>query len=65
MSGANHRRQWRKSSRCESGACVEVRIEGDRVLMRQSTDPDGSRLTFSAGAWEAFLDTIRSGALDR
>jgi hypothetical protein len=65
MSGADHRQQWRTSTRCESGACIEVMIEKDRVTVRRSTDPHGARLTFSPAAWAAFLDAIRSGSLDR
>jgi uncharacterized protein DUF397 len=65
MSERNRPRQWRTSSRCESAGCVEVLIEDDRVVMRQSADPDGSRLAFSHGAWAAFLETLRSGALDQ
>lgn len=33
---------WRKSSRTNTGSCVEVR--GDLAALRDSKDPDGPRL---------------------
>lgn len=52
---------WRKSSRSSSnaGACIEVagNLPG-RVLVRDSKDPSGPRLTFTPGAWSAFLATM-------
>ena len=38
---------WRKSSRSESGACVEVRIGLDEVQVRHSADREGRAITFS------------------
>jgi Domain of unknown function (DUF397) len=54
MSGAEHP-VWRKSTKCDSNACVEVAIIGDRVLLRDSSDPDGPTLTFTRDAWVEFL----------
>jgi hypothetical protein len=34
------------------------------VAVRHSKDPDGPRLVFSAGEWEAFTADIRAGDLD-
>jgi Domain of unknown function (DUF397) len=49
---------WRKSSySAESGACVEVAPTPDRVLVRDSKDPDGPALAVSAAAWRALLTT--------
>jgi Domain of unknown function (DUF397) len=45
--------EWRQSSRCESGQCIQVaRIDGNFV-MRNSSDPDGPRLTFSKADWQS------------
>ncbi len=51
---------WRKSSYSGSGGgdCVEVAAVGVVVHVRDSKDsenPDGGRLRFSAAAWAAFL----------
>jgi hypothetical protein len=49
------RLDWRKSSRCDAGACVEVAITGAHVLLRDSADPDGPRLAFTHTEWADFL----------
>jgi Domain of unknown function (DUF397) len=51
---------WRKSSYSadNGGACVEVASAKD-VLVRDTTDRQGPMLTFTAGAWRAFIETIR------
>jgi hypothetical protein len=46
---------WRKSGRCDSSSCVEVAITGEHVLLRDSSDPDGPRLTFTHAEWAEFL----------
>nr|WP_128377478.1 DUF397 domain-containing protein [Streptomyces cavernae] len=46
--------RWRKSSHSAQGNCVEVAIGRD-VAVRDSHDPDGSSLGFSAYAWSSFL----------
>jgi hypothetical protein len=54
--------RWRRSSRCHSGHCVEVaRFADGSVGMRDSTRPDGGRLTFAADTWARFLTEVRGG----
>jgi hypothetical protein len=58
---------WHKSSYSGSngGGCVEVaRNLSDVVAVRDSKDPDGQRLTFSPGDWQAFTARIKAGQLD-
>lgn len=57
---------WRKSSRSgsNSGACVEVATLPDRVLVRDSKDPDGPVLTFTPGEWRAFVGGAADGEFD-
>jgi Domain of unknown function (DUF397). len=52
---------WRKSSRSNSqgGNCVEVAALADRVLVRDSKDPDGPRLTVTPSEWRDFLRNLR------
>jgi len=53
---------WRKSTRSggNGGNCVEVAGNlPDVVAVRDSKDPDGAVLTFSPGAWRAFIARIR------
>jgi hypothetical protein len=53
---------WRKSSYSGSsgGQCIEVAVSG-RVLVRDSKNPDGGRLGFSAHAWREFATRIKNG----
>lgn len=54
---------WRKSSYCNTGGqCVEVARAGTRRLVRDSKDPAGARLAFSAAAWAAFIRDIKNGS---
>ncbi|MFJ4188804.1 DUF397 domain-containing protein [Kitasatospora sp. NPDC089509] len=61
LSGAN----WRKSSFSgETGACVEVADGFPGVLpVRDSKDPQGPALHFTADAWAAFIAAVRAGDL--
>lgn len=52
---------WRKSSRSESGACVEVRMNPGEVQVRHSGDREGLVLTFSHREWQAFLEGAALG----
>ena len=57
---------WRKSSYSPNGGntCVETAMAGPLVAVRDSKDPDGPRLAFSARAWDAFLRQVKHGRLD-
>ncbi|MFD8696421.1 DUF397 domain-containing protein [Kitasatospora purpeofusca] len=53
---------WFKSSYSsnEGGECIEVADETSAVLVRDSKDKSGPRLTFSPAAWEAFVEFAQS-----
>jgi hypothetical protein len=51
-------------SGCNNATCVEVAHDGPAVLMRNSRDPQGPRLTFSEHEWTAFLEGVRAGEFD-
>ena len=57
---------WRRSSAC-SGAdstCVEVAVGADEVAVRDSKDPGGPELRFTAAEWAAFTHGVRAGEFD-
>ncbi|MGQ0715933.1 MAG: DUF397 domain-containing protein [Pseudonocardiales bacterium] len=49
---------WRTSSYSGGKDCVQVAPAPDRVLVRDSKDPDGPALTVPTPAWRAFLSTL-------
>src|SRR5690242_10693350 len=57
---------WRKSQRSNSqGACVELaRLDTATVAMRNSRDPQGTALIYSATAVRAMVSALRSGEFD-
>lgn len=56
---------WRKSSYSESaGACVEVADDVADWLVRDSKDPAGPVLRFTAAEWAAWLAGVKAGEFE-
>jgi hypothetical protein len=55
---------WRKSSYCDSSACLEIAALDGQVYVRHSENPDGPWLIFAQDAWKEFVDQVRLGAFD-
>lgn len=55
-------RHWRHSSFStgSEATCVDVALFGDAVLMRDSKDPQGPLLRFTAAEWQVFLLGVRA-----
>ena len=53
--------QWQRSSRCGNSSCVEVAKVDDQFLVRDSKDPDGPTLSFTAEEWVAFVEGVEGG----
>jgi Domain of unknown function (DUF397) len=53
---------WRKSSYSgNNGAnCVEVGAAAPLIAVRDSKDPDGTRLAFGREAWQAFATKVKA-----
>ena len=49
---------WRTSSYCAGGPCVQVAAAPERVLVRDSKDPEGPALAVPTPAWRSFLHTL-------
>jgi hypothetical protein len=57
---------WRTSSYSNGagGMCVEVAAVGGGMAVRDSKNPTGPVLAFSAAVWDAFLAGARDGEFD-
>ncbi|MBE3014575.1 DUF397 domain-containing protein [Microbispora sp. NEAU-D428] len=57
---------WRKAARSNTvgNQCVEVARLRDGVAVRDSKDPQGPRLMFTPGEWEAFVEGVKGGEFD-
>ncbi|GIF19824.1 hypothetical protein BJ973_006866 [Actinoplanes tereljensis] len=53
--------QWKRSTRCTSGTCVEIATVGGTYLVRDAKDPDGAVLHVGAAGWAAFLSAVKAG----
>ncbi len=57
--------QWRTSSYSGSGnACVEVADLPGGTAVRDSKDPAGPALSFTAAQWSVFTSGVRTGEFD-
>jgi hypothetical protein len=59
--------QWRKSSYSNGngGDCVEIAdLNGGGRAVRDSKNPTGPALTFTAAQWAAFTAGVRAGEFD-
>lgn len=54
---------WRKSSASGVKGCVEIAVE-TTILVRDSKDPDGPVLKYTAEEWRAFLKGAKDGEFD-
>ncbi|XVQ87881.1 DUF397 domain-containing protein [Microbispora siamensis] len=57
---------WHKAARSNTvgNQCVEVARLRDGVAVRDSKDPQGPRLMFTPGEWEAFVEGVKGGEFD-
>ncbi len=56
--------EWRRSSLCDGGSCVEIAYGGaDLIAVRDSGDPDGV-ITCPHAGWRDFVAKVKNGAYD-
>jgi hypothetical protein len=55
---------WKKSSKSNSGSCVEVAFVSGTVLIRDSRNADGGVLATSPMAWIVFLTRVREAGFE-
>ena len=52
---------WRRSSYSgTNGECVETAASGRAVMVRDSKDPDGTRLVFGVNTWRTFAAALKA-----
>ena len=58
--------RWVKSSRSgpNSDNCVEVAFVDEAIAVRDSKNPDGPALIFTAAEWDAFVGGAKDGEFD-
>jgi hypothetical protein len=66
MSVDLERADWRKSTRSGpfTDNCVEVAFIGEAIAVRDSKNPTGAVLLFTAAEWDAFVDGAKDGEFD-
>jgi len=52
--------RWRKARACGNGTCVEVAEVAGKLLVRDSKDPRGVFLSFTADEWAAFVVAVKA-----
>lgn len=62
----HHGITWRKASRSVgNGECVEISSHPGLVSIRDSKNPEGPVLSYSADAFRSFLDVVKRNASER
>jgi len=57
---------WLKAqASSHNGACVEIASIADKIVMRDSKDPDGPILVYTPAEFKAFLGGAQNGEFDR
>jgi Domain of unknown function (DUF397) len=56
--------EWRSSSYCNGGACVQVAVCGDMIALRSSATPASPHLLVTRYAWRDLRRQIQQGKLD-
>ncbi|MEV0900801.1 DUF397 domain-containing protein [Actinoplanes sp. NPDC049802] len=51
---------WRTSSFCSTGNCIQVAAIDDSIALRDSKNPDAVQM-YSRDEWNAFLDGVTDG----
>lgn len=56
---------WRRSTKCDSGMCLEFAVNERSALVRDSKRPAGPQLSFGPESWKDFVSAVKAGEYDR
>jgi hypothetical protein len=63
--GGIDRLDWRKAKRSMNGGnCVQIASKTGIVVVRDSKNPDGITIPYSAGGWRSFVGATKMGNFD-
>jgi hypothetical protein len=52
---------WQVSSKSNGSNCVEVALDGQAMLVRDSKNRSGAILSFKPSIWKVFIEEIKNG----
>jgi uncharacterized protein DUF397 len=52
---------WKKSSKCGTNACVEVKITNHAVAVRDNAE---GLVIYTHDEWQSFIDGVKAGEFD-
>ena len=55
---------WRTSSFCSNGACVEIAVTDDSVLVADSKESRRQALVYTKEEWRDFIAGVKGGEFD-
>lgn len=56
--------EWRRSTRCDSGTCVEVANDEGQVQIRDGKRPEGGVIVLKPETFSEFIAGIKAGVFD-
>ena len=56
--------RWQTAKGCSGANCVEVANDGDRILLRDSKNPQIAPMVFTRDEWAVFTEGVRVGDFD-
>jgi predicted secreted Zn-dependent protease len=52
--------EWRRSTKCSGGTCVEVAKVDNQYLIRDSKNPEMAAHAFTESEWNAFVAGVKA-----
>jgi hypothetical protein len=57
-------RDWHRASFCTNGGCVEVKLDADVIVVRDSKRADSPMLRYDHDEWRTFVAGVKAGEFD-